>query len=294
MSALGAGFPCLRQRWLEGCAGRVDVLLWVPHDGGPELLDALPALRDACAADEPLLVRYLELERDTGSAALAHALGRELAARGLGVLLLEALLPRGLVDPARLPARALRNVFRPDAPTELFSELLALHGQAQAAFSRHVQALDPHGALFIDVHTMHRHDPWGSPASASEAVCEQPGGLAAYVAAYAERPEAPARPIDLVTRSGENRVADARLCAALHEALAGAQYSVAENTPYASAEHLIACHAMRQRRGISLDVPKPLAQGAVERSRLASVLANGVLGALDAARSPQRGAHSHG
>jgi hypothetical protein len=276
------GFACVRECWLGPPASRPNVLLWVPHDADNELLEARPELLAACAADEALLLRYLHVERDVGSSRLAHELGSALAVRGLTVLVLEARLPRGLVDPARVPARALRDVFRDDADPSLLSELLRMHGHAVGAFARHVDTLDRQAALFIDVHTMHAHDPEGSRGSPTEALRERPEALTQYVHAYRFRETAAPRPIDLVTRSEGARVADRHLVEALAHALEGAGQAVAEDAPYSSAEHLIACHAMRARRGISLDVPKPLAADDGQRARLAEVMAGAVLDALHA------------
>jgi hypothetical protein len=274
------GFACVSERWLGPTAPRPSVLLWVPHDAGSELLEARPELRAACAADDALLLRYLHLERDVGSSVLARALGSALADRGLTVLVLEARLPRGLADPARVPAHALRHVFRDDADPNLLSELRCMHGRAIGAFARHVDALDTEAALFIDLHTMHAHDPEGSQASPTEALRERPEAIAEYLHAYRLRAEAAPRPIDLVTRSEGTRVADGRLVEALARALEGAGQVVAEDEPYSSAEHLIACHAMRARRGISVDVPKPLAADDGQRARLAAAMAEAVLEAL--------------
>jgi N-formylglutamate amidohydrolase len=276
-----AGFACVSERWLGPLAPRPSVLLWVPHDAGNELLEALPELRAACAADDALLLRYLHLERDVGSSALARAIGSALAAQGLTVLVLEARLPRGLIDPARDPAHALRHVFRQDADPSLLRELRRMHEQTIAAFARHVDALDPQAALFLDLHTMHAHNPEGSPVSPTEALREQPDALAQYLHAYRLRAEAAPRPIDLVTRCEGTRVADGQLVEALARALAGAGHAVAEDEPYASAEHLVACHAMRARRGISVDVPKPLAADEAQRAHLATLMADAVLAALE-------------
>jgi hypothetical protein len=67
---------------------------------------------------------------------------------------------------------------------------------------------------------------------------------------------------------------------ALAHALEGAGQCVAEDAPYSSAEHLIACHAMRARRGISLDVPKPLTADDGQRARLAAAITGAVLTTL--------------
>lgn len=238
-----------------GPDGSPAFVLVVPHaDGGQRLLAEHPEILEACAAPEALLRRYLLLEADHGSIDLARSVARHLEAQDLGVDILTSRLPRGLIDAGRLPARALRHVWRADADSRLLALLVESHAEGVRQVVQAVRGLDPREGIFVDLHTMASRGP-RRMRSPTESADERPEALDAYIALFVEggaRREA----IDLITHIGADLVADLRLREEIATALDVARRRWVANRPYAAADHLVAGMLMRERRGIMLDVPK--------------------------------------
>ena len=245
--------------WLERCrygpARPPGVVILVPHaDDGRELLAEHPEIADDCVANQELLRRYLAIEADAGSRELALAVADRLGADGGAVEVLLPRLPRGLIDPGRVPARALRHVFRLDAAPESLSLLGRAHAEVVGEVVTTVRGLDVDQGFFLDLHTMAPRSPTRM-ASSTEAVEERPNGLNAYVGAFVEA-QGDHRVVDLITRVHGEVVADIHLLKALGKALDAADLPWLQDQPYSSGSHLVAGLLMRERRGITVDVPK--------------------------------------
>ncbi len=235
------------------------VVLCAHGDDGQAFQQAYPEILEGCAGNEDLFARYMAIEYDFAATELSHAIADAIsAAAEFMVDVVEARLPRAVIDAARVPEASVRNVFArgvSEASTDL---LRSLHRNAIATAHKTVRSLHPAAGVFLDIHTMAPYSPAVVPASKSRAIQETPESLRAYVHAYVKG-DGRHRNIDLITRTSDGeRVADMHLVEALSHCLTLVGLRFDLNEPYTSDNDLIAAQLMRERRGITIDFPKDM------------------------------------
>lgn len=243
------------ERHRYGGGGKTHVVVLAPHAGDASTVSrARPDLLSHCHAPPELLERYIAVERDVGSAEVALAVAAALARKGLAIEVLVSKLPRALIDPGRLTARALRHVWRADADAEHLAWLVHAHASSVAEVLAAVNRLDPEEGIFLDIHSMAPRNPTRM-VSATSAAEETPAGLDAYLRCFLDA-SGEERVLDLITRINGEVVADRRLVETIRSALSAVELRSQEDWPYASGDHIVGGVLMRQRRGLMIDIPK--------------------------------------
>lgn len=245
-----------------GKAVRPLAVLVVSHDGdGTSFLEAFPELMSVVPASREVFGRYLALERDVGSAGLAHRVATRLM-REEDVVhrvdVVEVNLPRGIIDGNRVSERAVRNVFDHAAHPMIVTALQELHHRAIQAVRAVLENLELDG-LFIDVHTMAPYSPDCNSQSSTEAVGETPTTLEDYIDAYTNRARwGERRYLDLVTCTDRDPtvLAYPPLLDAFTERLGAADIVFRLNHPYPTSAHVLSTRYLERYRGLVIDVPK--------------------------------------
>lgn len=241
-------------------AAQPDILLWCPHAcDGQQFLETFPEFLSLCRAEASLIGRYLRLEYDFGSEALSRKTAECLAALQPDCTIVLAIsnIPRGLIDPARIPNCALRNIYT-DRHHPLLKTLQQLQCQSVQAIQTLCNSLSPQHGFFLDIHTMAPFSPIGTESPKTEVLREQEHQLESYINAYQQATgHGVRRHLDLITSEHKGQwYADYQLTNIFIEELRKNKIAFELNQPYSAGEHLLGTTLMRARRGLTLDMPK--------------------------------------
>lgn len=218
------------------------VFLLVQHDGDPEkFVTSFPKIPNVLGLDPNTFHKYLKVERDLSSSALAHSIAKKLPFASV----VEVTIPRGIVDANRNPDCALPNVLDFSRSRVLRDELLGIqaeiHGEIAAAFSEFPSA------VYLEMHTMA-----SSPPSRTD-YSDVPSYLDAWL-----NPKGVKRPVDLITFTPNGIAAsNLRLAASALSVFSSLGEVVAFDFPYAASPHVKAVqYLMDHPCGLAMDIPK--------------------------------------
>lgn len=254
------GFPTIRTTdYGPETSDRPHAVILAPHaSNGEAFLAAFPEISEACRGTQEATLRcFFNIECDRGSSSLAHAIAELVLEEKpqARIHVVEATVPRAIIDANRVPNHALRNIFRRQEHPELAERLEALHAVMIGEIRRQLARMQSPGGVFLDIHTM-------APQDRKEEfqIAETPENLAEYVRTYTD-PSclAERRPIDLVT-DHENGMPLAwePLVTRMEQALFRNRLMHTRNIPYATTERHLGTEHMRLYRGLAVDVPKDL------------------------------------
>lgn len=151
-------------------------VILVQHDGDPSF-DFPSEIRAVTSHLQIELERYLRLERDIGSGAIARAILKKL----YDVLVINICVPRGLIDENRTTNVGVPMSYNGKRHKEIaaINTSKNLHSLTQKILRKLLQCLKP--LFMIDMHTMASHSPKVTPRVP---VISDSDSLSAYVEAW--------------------------------------------------------------------------------------------------------------
>jgi len=222
---------------------RPPVLLLCQHAGsGNDFLDKCPLLSEHLGVSRETLQRYFAIESDIGSRELVMTIAEHLSAP---TLVLDFLLPRGIVDPNRYVDEALHGFFRLDELPELKTALLDAHRRYVEAIDTIFKEIKPE--LYLDIHTM-------SPYSLSKPA--RSDSIEGHIESWLKY-RGESRKTDIITRNEDGTlISYAPLVRAVRRALENANVEYDENKPFVGNPHICATKYLVENRGIAIDFSK--------------------------------------
>lgn len=233
-----------------------DCVFLAQHDGSADQL--LPRIQGSLIDEPEVVDRYIEVNRDVGSGVLAHFSAMEATriSNDLRFLVVEALVPREIIDPNRISECAVRNVLNPEGSQEVVGLLLRIHEKIVNFINEILYRLLHNKGVFVDVHTM-------SPFSPENYNDEEAGNLKEFIDLWTnparQKPER--RAIDLITEiPGERLISNPVLIRNFSAGLAGAGIKKKENDPYPRpgypARKVLSTLRLLDIPGLAVDVTK--------------------------------------
>lgn len=235
---------------------KADCVFLAQHDGGPEQL--IPRINGSLIDAPEVVDEYMEVNRDVGSAELAHVSAMEAVriSNDLRVLVVEALVPREIIDPNRIKEYAVRNVLNPEGSQEAVGLLLRIHEKIVTVMNELLYGLLKNKGIFVDIHTM-------SPFSPENYLDEEAGRLTEFIDLWTNpaRQKSGRRSLDLITEiPGERLIADPVLVRNFSAALEANNVDKKYNDPYPRqgypTRRVLGTLRMIDIPGIAIDVPK--------------------------------------
>lgn len=246
-----------------GCnSKKKDIVIWCPHDGDYfPFFENYPDFYDLLKKNHhpDLISKYFEIERDRGSLYLADKIAESIQRTNClaAIKIIYTNIPRGILDLARIFPFAKRKIFPKEAHESISFKLENIYSKSMDIFIKEMDDLKQNG-IFIDLHTMAPYNPCSKQSTKTEYISESPENLSSYVDAYRFRDaNAIERKVDLIV-SDKNDVfiADRVLTESISLFLKETNIPFDYNYPFSTDEHLIACHLMKSKRGITIDIPK--------------------------------------
>lgn len=243
---------------------KADVVLVSPHGGNSR---QLVRRLDGAFSDTPeVMEEYLNIDADFGADALSHAIAQEIAgvSGDLRVEVVQILYERGIIDPNRVPAVAIRNVLDYGRVGENKDFLRRIHGVTLDIVDKILRQIAVTKGMFLDIHSM-------APYSPLNLMGEQPGRLGAYNYPYRSRSQRGGRRfLDLITDiPGQGLIANPIILENVQSALSDNGQNFRRNNPYPKpgypAGNIMGIRYMTKFAGLCVDFPKDqLSMGVAE------------------------------
>lgn len=234
----------------------VQVMLLCQHDGdGKKFLEAHPEVIDLIAGEREDFERFMRLERDVGTGALAHAIANQL--NDVRTRVVEVTVPRSLLDVNRIwedeasegedPKKlALRNVFSDsERAAHIFLPLYC-------ATMAKIEQLIHKSEVFLDLHSM-------APFNPSSYEHEKPGKLLEYLDRWIFDPDyrSVLRPLGFpIGLNGGDMLVDRKLLGSFEGVFGESHIPFGRNNPYALTPRIMTTEHLKLQAGLCLDIPK--------------------------------------
>ncbi len=202
-------------------------------------------------------LKYIELEKDSGTTELCHKIAEDLEANGIGSIVIELDYPRAILDGGRVLEKCIRDALPRDLGEQLNSQFLAIHQKSLDRLLELYAVLNTNKGLILDVHTMASYCPMYKGTKQTKTISFD--ALDTYLRQYfgAPKEESNIRYFDLITSDVRGmELGDKKLKSHIEQELHEAGIPYMLNKPYAASDEFLMYPNLTHCRGLCFDIPK--------------------------------------